>query len=82
MSASERRAEIMRILVGRRKCYLSDLAQELGVSKRTIQRDVQTLVLQYPLESIHGTATEFVLQIGIIHIEIFCHKSKFERCGN
>ena len=53
MSASERRAEIMRILVGRRKCYLSDLAQELGVSKRTIQRDVQTLVLQYPLESIH-----------------------------
>lgn len=54
MSASERRAEIMRILVGRRKCYLSDLAQELGVSKRTIQRDVQTLVLQYPLESIHG----------------------------
>ena len=54
MSASERRAEIMRILVGRRKYYLSDLAQELGVSKRTIQRDVQTLVLQYPLESIHG----------------------------
>ena len=52
MSASERRAEIMRILVGRRKCYLSDLAQELGVSKRTIQRDVQTLVLQYPLERI------------------------------
>ena len=48
MSASERRAEIMRILVGRRKCYLSDLAQELGVPKRTIQRDVQTLVLQYP----------------------------------
>lgn len=48
MSASERRAEIMRILVGRRKCYLSDLAQELGVSKRTIQRDVQTLVIAIP----------------------------------
>lgn len=28
------------------------------------------------------TAAEFVLQIGIIHIEIFCHKSKFERCEN
>ena len=71
MSASERRAEIMRILVGRRKCYLSDLAQELGVSKRTIQREV-----------FMETAAEFVLQIGIIHIEIFCHKSKFERCEN
>ena len=45
MSASERRAEIMRILVGRRKCYLSDLAQELGVSKRTIlsQEQIRTL---------------------------------------
>ena len=82
MSASERRAEIMRILVGRRKCYLSDLAQELGVSKRTIQRDVQTLVLNILLKVFMEMAAEFVLQIGIIHIEIFCHKSKFERCGN
>ena len=71
MSASERRAEIMRILVGRRKCYLSDLAQELGVSKRTIQRDVQTLVLQYPLESIPAAfefalVTEWYQHIGIL----------------
>lgn len=40
MSAIERRAEIMRILTSRRKCYLSELSDELGVSKRTIQRDI------------------------------------------
>ena len=54
MSAIERRAEIMRILTSRRKCYLSELSDELGVSKRTIQRDIQALVLEYPLESISG----------------------------
>ena len=54
MSAIERRAEIMRILTSRRKCYLSELSDELGVSKRTIQRDIQALVLEYPLESING----------------------------
>ena len=54
MSAIERRAEIMRILASRRKCYLSELAHELSVSKRTIQRDIQALVLEYPLESIRG----------------------------
>lgn len=82
MSASERRAEIMRILVGRRKCYLSDLAQELGVSKEPFRETFRHLYCNTLLKVFMETAAEFVLQIGIIHIEIFCHKSKFERCGN
>lgn len=54
MSSVERRAELMRIMICRRKSNIHELAEELNVSTRTIQRDIQALVLDYPIESISG----------------------------
>lgn len=54
MTANERRAEIMRLLVARRAISMSALANELGVSRRTICTDIETLTLDYPLESTMG----------------------------
>ena len=45
MTAAGRRAELIRILRGRRKDIISNLAYELGVSERTIRRDLLTLTL-------------------------------------
>ena len=54
MTAIERQAEIMRILVVRRHKTMSQLAHELGVSARTIQSDILCLMSDYPLENIRG----------------------------
>ena len=54
MSSVERRDELMRIMICRRKSNIHELAEELNVSTRTIQRDIQALVLDYPIESISG----------------------------
>lgn len=43
MGTAERRAEIMRILCRRRYEKISKLAEEFGVSTRTILRDVEVL---------------------------------------
>ena len=40
MSANERRAEIMRIMVARRQENMQVLAAELGVTDRTIRNDI------------------------------------------
>ena len=49
MGTAERRAEIMRILCRRRHETISNLAQEFGVSTRTIQRDVEVLSITEPI---------------------------------
>ena len=49
MGTTERRVEIMKILCRRRHETMSNLASELGVSIRTIQRDVETLSLTEPI---------------------------------
>ena len=54
MTANERRAEIMRILVARRTISMSALANELGVSRRTICTDIQTLTLENPIDATMG----------------------------
>lgn len=54
MSANERRAEIMRILSGRRQESMQVLATEFGVSDRTIRSDILALTTEYPLETIRG----------------------------
>ena len=43
MGTAERRTEIMRILCRRRHETISNLAEEFGVSTRTILRDIETL---------------------------------------
>jgi predicted DNA-binding transcriptional regulator YafY len=50
----ERRAEIMRILEGRRQETMSNLASQLGVSIRTIAYDITALMAEYPLETVRG----------------------------
>lgn len=54
VSANERRAEIIRIMVARRQESMQVLARELGVSDRTIRTDILALTAEYPLETIRG----------------------------
>ena len=54
MSANERRAEIMRIMVARRQESMQVLASELGVTDRTIRADILALTAEYPLETVRG----------------------------
>lgn len=54
MNASERRAEIIRILTSRRAETTPRLASELGVSVRTILRDIVELTIDHPLETQQG----------------------------
>lgn len=49
MSAAERRKEIMKILFRRRRETIHNLAIELGVSERTIRRDINNLSLYEPI---------------------------------
>ena len=54
MGAAERRQQILELLCQRRKETVSNLAAELGVCERTIRRDIETLTLQYPIETCCG----------------------------
>ena len=49
MNTAHRRVEIINILVIRRHTTANELAQELGVSVRTIQYDIQALSPIYPI---------------------------------
>ena len=52
MDAVERRQQILELLCQRRKDTMQNLAAELGVSERTIRRDVEILTRSYPLGSV------------------------------
>lgn len=54
MGTAERRIEIMRILCRRRYEKISNLAQEFGVSKRTISRDIEALSITEPIYTQSG----------------------------
>lgn len=54
MTATERREEIIRIIVARRFEKMSVLAAELGVTTRTIRSDILKLTAEYPLETTRG----------------------------
>ena len=54
MDAVERRQQILELLCRRRKDTMQNLASELGISERTIRRDVEILTRTYPLETICG----------------------------
>jgi predicted DNA-binding transcriptional regulator YafY len=54
VSANERRAEIIKILEGRRQEQVNNLAFQLGVSPRTIRYDVLALTEEYPIETVQG----------------------------
>jgi len=54
VTVHERRAEIIRILVSRRHETMGQLANELGVTDRTIRSDITALTVDYPLKTIRG----------------------------
>ena len=54
MNTYERRAEIIRILTVRKRETMGRLADELGVSDRTIRNDITVLTAEYPLETTRG----------------------------
>lgn len=54
MTASERRQAILEVLCMRRHETRENLANEFGVSKRTIEYDVLNLMLTYPVYTVQG----------------------------
>lgn len=54
MTATERRQEIMNVLVLRRHETVANLVAEFGACDRTIRSDITALSLQYPLETVTG----------------------------
>lgn len=54
MGPNERRMEIMEVRCYRRQDTMKNLANEFGVSIRTIRNDIDYLSLSYPLETIRG----------------------------
>lgn len=54
MTANERRAEIVRILIGRRFETQSHLATMFSVSRQTINTDILALSAEYPIETCKG----------------------------
>ena len=64
MNVKERRAEIIRILMGRGKETIPQLALELGVSVSTIKRDILALTVdeQYPLDTVQGNGGGVILR--------------------
>lgn len=54
MGASERRSEIIRILCRRRHETIANLAEEFGVSPRTILRDIEVLSATEPIYTLCG----------------------------
>ena len=50
MGLVERREEILKLLISRRKSTVPILMHEFHVSEKTIRRDIRALMLKYPLE--------------------------------
>lgn len=62
MTADERRRAIWEAIRARRHDKIQNLAFEFGVSRRTIEYDVERLSLHYPVYTTKGTG-------GGIHVE-------------
>lgn len=54
MNMTDRRTEIMNILIIRRRTTAEELAEELGVTTRTIERDIQALSSGFPVYTKQG----------------------------
>lgn len=54
MNMSDRRRQILEVLLLRRHDTYDNLAQEFNVSKMTIRRDIAALTCSYPIETVRG----------------------------
>ena len=62
---SSRLLELLSVLQGRRGWSCAELSDRLGVSRRTIRRDIERLrQLGYPVESLTGPAGGYRLRAG------------------
>ena len=73
-ASKERRRAIMEVLCARRHETRGNLAFEFGVSKRTIEYDVQSLSLKYPIYTTQGRG-------GGIHVVAGFELQQTERKG-
>ena len=64
MNVKERRAEEIRILMGRRQETMPQLAHELGVCVNTIKNDLLALTVDehYPLDTVPGNGGGVILR--------------------
>lgn len=56
MNTADRRAEIINILLVRRRITAKELADEFNVTVRTIQNDIQALSLGFPIYTKQGAS--------------------------
>ena len=54
MRPFERKIEILKILHYRKKETIRNLANEFGVSMRTIRRDIEEISLRFPVYTVQG----------------------------
>ena len=54
MTAMERREAILDVLCQRKHDQINNLAEEFGVSERTIRTDIEVLSCSYPIETVRG----------------------------
>lgn len=64
MSANERRAEMIRILLGARQTTIPRLAGDLRASVSTIKRDILVLTVDegYPIDTVQGNGGGIILR--------------------
>ena len=56
MNTTDRRMEIVNILIVRRRTTAKELAEEFGVTTRTIRNDIQALSPNFPIYTQQGGA--------------------------
>ncbi len=64
MNMTDRRTEIMNILIIRRHTTARELAEEFGVATRTIERDIQALSSGFPIYTKQGGAGGIFIREG------------------
>lgn len=76
MQPNERRRRIIEILNLRRQDTMQNLANEFGVSRLTIYRDLLVLEESYPLRHIHGRAVLPCRKVLLKHATFDAYSSR------
>lgn len=61
MNIIERREELLRIMIAKRRSTVPKLADDLHVSCNTIRRDILALTSDYPLDTVSGNGGGVVI---------------------
>ncbi len=77
-STIERRQRIIDILNMRRSEKIDNLANELGVARRTIQYDIEVLSCSYPIDTRKGTGGCVYVQDGFDLYKRYLTAKQFE----